>query len=190
MNLPGRKGSRLEVRHIPGPLAGLPWFLHKEPGSASLLWAQRGPDWPQALCAATRRAGRGPFTKEWRSRLIAGLVRAGRANTAEGNLTWPIDRSVLSAESRWRRPAFAAPNQPEKVQTLQMVWHGGGCPANIHNETNETVFNGCHATNPCCACHESAQRARHLVVNLHFRRSRLPRKAPPAMFMVCRFTET
>lgn len=50
-------GRQLEVRQIAGSasLASLV-FLHEGLGSVS-QWTQRGLDWPQALCAATGRAG-------------------------------------------------------------------------------------------------------------------------------------
>ena len=50
-------GTRLEVRHIPGPTSSAPLvFLHEGLGSVS-MWTQRGRDWPQELCAASGRAG-------------------------------------------------------------------------------------------------------------------------------------
>jgi pimeloyl-ACP methyl ester carboxylesterase len=50
-------GVKLELRHIAGPTDRAPLvFLHEGLGSVS-LWPQRGRDWPQALCAATGRAG-------------------------------------------------------------------------------------------------------------------------------------
>ncbi|WP_342131631.1 alpha/beta fold hydrolase [Hydrogenophaga sp. OTU3427] len=50
-------GVTLEVRHIDGASDLAPLvFLHEGLGSVS-LWTQRGRDWPQALCAATGRAG-------------------------------------------------------------------------------------------------------------------------------------
>ena len=49
--------QRLEVRRISGAVALAPLvFLHEGLGSAR-LWTQRGLDWPQAVCAATGRAG-------------------------------------------------------------------------------------------------------------------------------------
>lgn len=50
-------GVRLEVRRIAGraDLATIV-FLHEGLGSVA-LWTQRGLDWPQAVCAATGRAG-------------------------------------------------------------------------------------------------------------------------------------
>jgi pimeloyl-ACP methyl ester carboxylesterase len=50
-------GVPLEVRHIAGPAGRAPIvFLHEGLGSVA-LWTQRGLDWPQAVCAATGRAG-------------------------------------------------------------------------------------------------------------------------------------
>jgi pimeloyl-ACP methyl ester carboxylesterase len=50
-------GVRLEVRRIAGPAGLAPIvFLHEGLGSVA-LWTQRGLDWPQAVCAATGRAG-------------------------------------------------------------------------------------------------------------------------------------
>lgn len=51
------QGCLLEVRRIEGPATRAPIvFLHEGLGSVS-LWTQRGLDWPQAVCAATGRAG-------------------------------------------------------------------------------------------------------------------------------------
>lgn len=50
-------GVRLETRRIAGPPGPAPIvFLHEGLGSVA-LWTQRGLDWPQAVCAATGRAG-------------------------------------------------------------------------------------------------------------------------------------
>ena len=50
-------GTRLEVRHIPGPATRSPLvFLHEGLGCVS-MWTQRGRDWPMELCSATGRAG-------------------------------------------------------------------------------------------------------------------------------------
>lgn len=50
-------GVALEIRRIAGPQAPAPIvFLHEGLGSVA-LWTQRGLDWPQAVCAATGRAG-------------------------------------------------------------------------------------------------------------------------------------
>jgi pimeloyl-ACP methyl ester carboxylesterase len=50
-------GVGLEVRRIAGSPALAPVvFLHEGLGSVA-LWTQRGLDWPQAVCAATGRAG-------------------------------------------------------------------------------------------------------------------------------------
>lgn len=50
-------GTRLEVRHIPGPASRSPLvFLHEGLGSVS-MWTQRGRDWTMELCSATGRAG-------------------------------------------------------------------------------------------------------------------------------------
>lgn len=50
-------GTRLEVRHIPGPPDRAPLvFLHEGLGCVA-MWTQRGRDWPEELCAATARAG-------------------------------------------------------------------------------------------------------------------------------------
>jgi pimeloyl-ACP methyl ester carboxylesterase len=50
-------GARLEVRRIAGQADLAPIvFLHEGLGSVA-LWTQRGLDWPQAVCAATGRAG-------------------------------------------------------------------------------------------------------------------------------------
>lgn len=50
-------GTRLEVRHIPGPDTRAPLvFLHEGLGSVA-MWTQRGRDWPLELCDATGRAG-------------------------------------------------------------------------------------------------------------------------------------
>lgn len=50
-------GTRLEIRHIPGPADRAPLlFLHEGLGSVA-MWTQRGQDWPGELCAATGRAG-------------------------------------------------------------------------------------------------------------------------------------
>ena len=66
--------------------------------------------------------------------------------------------------------------RPEEAPTLQMVWHAIGQPANIHNETNETVFNGYYATDQGNASHKSALKASHLIANFCFRRPRLSQK--------------
>lgn len=55
------KGVGLEVRRIAGQPGSPPGlapivFLHEGLGSIA-LWTQRGLDWPQAVCAATGRAG-------------------------------------------------------------------------------------------------------------------------------------
>jgi pimeloyl-ACP methyl ester carboxylesterase len=50
-------GVGLEVRRIDGQAALAPIvFLHEGLGSVA-LWTQRGLDWPEAVCAATGRAG-------------------------------------------------------------------------------------------------------------------------------------
>ncbi|EJL83216.1 putative hydrolase or acyltransferase of alpha/beta superfamily [Polaromonas sp. CF318] len=50
-------GVRLELRRIAGQPGLAPIvFLHEGLGSVA-LWTQRGLDWPQAVCAATGRAG-------------------------------------------------------------------------------------------------------------------------------------
>ncbi len=57
MNLTHINPAQLEVRHIAGSKALAPIvFLHEGLGSVS-LWTQRGHDWPQAVCAASGRAG-------------------------------------------------------------------------------------------------------------------------------------
>ena len=57
MNFLDIKGTRLEVRQIPGSGGRAPLvFLHEGLGSVS-LWTQRGLDWPQSVCSATGRAG-------------------------------------------------------------------------------------------------------------------------------------
>lgn len=57
MNLLETRGTRLEVVQIAGAARRAPIvFLHEGLGSVA-LWTQRGLDWPQALCAATGRAG-------------------------------------------------------------------------------------------------------------------------------------
>ena len=51
------KGVRLETQRIAGPVDLAPIvFLHEGLGSVA-LWTQRGLSWPQAVCAATGRAG-------------------------------------------------------------------------------------------------------------------------------------
>lgn len=50
-------GTRLELRHIPGPATRAPLvFLHEGLGSVA-MWTQRGRDWPLELCRTTGRAG-------------------------------------------------------------------------------------------------------------------------------------
>lgn len=50
-------GTRLEVRHIPGPAIRAPLvFLHEGLGSVA-MWTQRGRDWPLELCRITGRPG-------------------------------------------------------------------------------------------------------------------------------------
>ncbi|MCJ7799727.1 MAG: alpha/beta hydrolase [Polaromonas sp.] len=57
MNFLKINGICLEVRHIDGASHQRPVvFLHEGLGSVS-QWTQRGLDWPQAVCAATGRAG-------------------------------------------------------------------------------------------------------------------------------------
>lgn len=57
MNLRCVDGTQLEVKQIAGAATLAPLvFLHEGLGSVS-LWTQRGLDWPQAVCAATGRAG-------------------------------------------------------------------------------------------------------------------------------------
>lgn len=57
MNFLEINGIRLEVLHIAGDSHKSPLvFLHEGLGSVS-LWSQRDQDWPQAVCAATGRAG-------------------------------------------------------------------------------------------------------------------------------------
>ncbi|MES2512335.1 MAG: alpha/beta hydrolase [Pseudomonadota bacterium] len=57
MNLRPVNGTQLEVKQIAGAATLSPLvFLHEGLGSVS-LWTQRGLDWPQAVCAATGRAG-------------------------------------------------------------------------------------------------------------------------------------
>lgn len=57
MNFLEINGIRLEVRRIGGASHRRPVvFLHEGLGSVS-QWVQRGHDWPQAVCAATGRAG-------------------------------------------------------------------------------------------------------------------------------------
>ena len=51
------KGVRLEIQRIPGRADLAPIvFLHEGLGSVA-LWTQRGISWPEAVCAATGRAG-------------------------------------------------------------------------------------------------------------------------------------
>ncbi|MDO8720161.1 MAG: alpha/beta hydrolase [Polaromonas sp.] len=57
MNFLKINGVGLELRRIAGASHKRPLvFLHEGLGSVS-LWAQRGQDWPQAVCTATGRAG-------------------------------------------------------------------------------------------------------------------------------------
>lgn len=57
MNFLEINGIRLEVQRIPGASHRRPVvFLHEGLGCVS-QWTQRGQDWPQAVCAATGRAG-------------------------------------------------------------------------------------------------------------------------------------
>lgn len=57
MNFVTIQGVQLELQQIAGPANRAPLvFLHEGLGSLS-LWTQRGVSWPQAVCAATGRAG-------------------------------------------------------------------------------------------------------------------------------------
>lgn len=57
MNLMAVNQTLLEVKYIPGSATLAPVvFLHEGLGCVS-LWTQRGYDWPEAVCAASGRAG-------------------------------------------------------------------------------------------------------------------------------------
>lgn len=122
-------GVRLEVAHIVGPDDRAPLvFLHEGLGSVA-MWAQRGRDWPDELCAATGRAGwvysrRGYGQSDPIPDVRGPARRAGR---------WPVGRHLpdyMHLEA-WR--VLPALLQRLDVQRPVLVGHSdGGTVALLH----------------------------------------------------------